>query len=215
MFWDNLPSWCLREPAEERVDWRNPTQRTLELKRLVALFACWGQGHYKANIQVKSQIDVKSGVNGSHAFLAKVYELCTANLSRHETPTPCSFLPSSPAPSPDPTSRIFNQSHFTSQGFPPAHPRTAKLLPPVWGMLIGHFWLTSVDGICFTCDIGSVWGPIRLCGQLFLMRHRELSWVFSFTSTSCVIQCIVWWRFFILFVLFLSLFFLYRPPDIR
>lgn len=87
--WDNDLPWCLRTQTDGHVDC--PTDRTLGLKRLASLFKCWGQGSCNANIHVKSQRDVKTAINGSHAFPAKVCEPCTANLSCHETPTPALF----------------------------------------------------------------------------------------------------------------------------
>lgn len=160
------------------------------------------KGVAKPTFKSKVKEMSKTGVNGSHAFSAKVYEPCTANLFCHETPTPCSFLPPSPVPGPEPTSRIFNHK-VTLQ---------ARVSPSGWpcclflcaGMLIGHFGPKSMDGIYFTCDTGSLWGLIELCGQLFLMRHGTLSWVFSSMLSGCAIQYIT---------CFTEYVFLFEPPD--
>ena len=65
--------------TDGHVDWKRPWNwRDWQL-----YLTSGGQGRSKANIKVKSQRDVKYGISGSHAFLPKVYEPCTANLSRH------------------------------------------------------------------------------------------------------------------------------------
>lgn len=88
--WVSVFPWCLRW-TDEHVYWKSPADRALELQRLAVLFTHRWQGCCKANIQVKSQRDVKPGLTGSHAFPAKLYKPCTANLTCHEPPSPAFF----------------------------------------------------------------------------------------------------------------------------
>lgn len=172
---------CLRRWTDGQVDWKSPTDRTLESRRLAALFTCGGQGRRKGNIQVKSHRDVKTGVNGSHAFPAKVYEPCTANLSCHETPHPCSFLPPSPVPA-------LTQSAISSiikllcrPGFPPPDGQAAcSFVGDVnwsfWAQLHGwylfHMWH---------------WQPLRAHRAVWVIILNEAQYAFMglFIHVDC------------------------------
>ena len=136
--------------TDGHVDWKRPWNwRDWQL-----YLTCRGQGRSKANIEIRSQRDVKYGISGSHAFPPKVDEPCTANLSRHETPTPTLFSLRHQCPTLTQLAVSSIMKSLYRPGF-----GMAKLPPPLWGMLIGHFGSSSMDGIYFMCDIGSLWGP--------------------------------------------------------
>lgn len=147
--WDKVLPWCLRRQTDGQVDWKSPTNRTLELKRLAALFACWGQGRRKANFQVKSQRDVKTAVNGSHAFLS------TANLSRHEAPTPALFsLHHQCLAVTQPAVSSIIKSLYKPE-FPPLDSQAARSFvghvnwsfwPQLHGWYRFHMWLAAFEG---------------------------------------------------------------------
>lgn len=76
-----------------------------QLQRPAGPLTSWERGRRKANVRVKSQRDVKTGIKGSHAFFsgAKACEPCTT-----ETPTPALFSSPSSVPSPGATNRFLS-----------------------------------------------------------------------------------------------------------